>query len=219
MSIQIKGENGVVLEVEDNHLALRTHPRPIDVGTLGAYQKAMASGTIGAGLAGASPVYSFRYGGSKLCIVRKVLISAGDLVGFTAGFALFNMFAARAFSASDTGGTAATLTGNNGKLRTSMGTTEVADIRIANTGALSAGTRTKDDDPMATLSASVITTAGLPLFEKAELYRAHAGEWPLILAQNEGFVIEATVPATGTWKLGIDTAWEEVETSRWTQGA
>lgn len=218
MSIQGKGNGGTVWEVDPNFRALHVTPRPIDVGVLGSYKKAMSSGTMAAGLAGASPIFSFRYGGANLCIPRRVVISAGDLLGFTAGFALFNMFAARAFSASDTGGTAATLTGNNSKLRTSMGTTGVADFQIANTGTLSAGTRTKDSDPMGTVSASVEATAGKIIIPPTEIFRSAPGEWPFILAQNEGFVIEGTVPATGTWKLGVCVDWDEVTTASWPQG-
>jgi hypothetical protein len=35
-------------------------------------------------------------------------------------------------------------------------------------------------------------------------------EHPVLLAQNEGFVVRATVPATGTWQFGITVAWAEV---------
>jgi hypothetical protein len=36
------------------------------------------------------------------------------------------------------------------------------------------------------------------------------GEHPLILAQNEGIVIQATVPATGTWQFGVKIDWTEI---------
>jgi hypothetical protein len=35
---------------------------------------------------------------------------------------------------------------------------------------------------------------------------------PMVLAQNEGVVIRATVPATGTWGHGVTMAWSEVAT-------
>lgn len=223
MAIKLIGNAGAaanVAEVEANHRALRTQQRPIDVGTLGSYRKAMLSGTIAAGLAGDSPLFSFRYSGANLCIPRKVIVSAGDLVGFTAGFFNLSLMAARSFSASDSGGTAGAITGNNGKLRASMGTTGVGDIRMATTGALTPGTRTLDTDPIGTFSTSVITTAGLaPLPNPVDLLDRAPDEWPLILAQNEGFVIHATVPATGTWKLGVMVAWDEVTTASWAQGA
>ncbi len=191
---------------------------PVPVGgastaVLGSYCVASASGTIGAGLSSASPVYSFRYGGANLAVVRNVWITAQDITtGFTAGNATFNLFAARSFSASDTGGTAATLTGNNGKLRTSFATTAVSNIQIANTGTMSAGTRTLDAQPLATLVQALPTTIGYQIFGPYQSFfqQPNVGAQPLQLAQNEGFVVQATVPATGTWVETITTCWDEM---------
>lgn len=213
MAIQTQGLSGFIAEVETLTRALRTTLRPIDVGALGSYRKAMVSGTMAAGLAGAAPIFSFRYGAANLCLIRRVMLTAGDLVGFTAGLAAFNMFAARGFTVADTGGTAATLTGNNGKLRTSYAPTGVADFRISSTATLTAGTRTKDADPAGTIAISVTATAGQPIQPSVvELFRAQPGEQPMVLAANEGFVIEGTVPATGTWQFGVSVDWDEVLT-------
>jgi len=44
-----------------------------------------------------------------------------------------------------------------------------------------------------------------------DLFHANpGGESPLVFAQNEGFVVRATVPATGTWQFGVTVAWTEV---------
>jgi hypothetical protein len=219
MPLQIQGTTGgggVVAEVEANTRALRTALRPLDVGTLGSYRKAMVSGTMAAGLAANSPIFSFRTGVANLYLVRRVMISAGDLAAFTAGFVTFNMFVARGFSASDTGGTAGNLTGNNGKMRSAHATTGIQDFRIASTAALAAGTRAKDADPMATNVLSIAVTAGNPLLlPPNELFRSAPGEQPLILTANEGFVIEATVPATGTWDFGVSVDWDEVLTTQY----
>jgi hypothetical protein len=40
-----------------------------------------------------------------------------------------------------------------------------------------------------------------------------SGEWPLVLVQNEGFIIRATVPATGTWEFGVLLEWSEIVTT------
>jgi hypothetical protein len=42
------------------------------------------------------------------------------------------------------------------------------------------------------------------------LYQALQGEPPMIFAQNEGFIINATVPATGVWGFAITSEWDEV---------
>jgi hypothetical protein len=211
MSAQIQGFGSTIAEVESATRALRATLRPTDPGALGSYKKALNSGTMAAGLGANSPVFSFRYAGANLCLIKRVGLSLGDLAGFTAGLMDFNIFVARSFTASDSGGTPGTLTGNNGKLRTSYATTGVADIRISSTATLTAGTRTLDADPQGVLSISAIATAGQPMVPLIqELFRAFPGEQPLVLAPNEGFVIQALVPATGTWQFGVETTWDEV---------
>jgi hypothetical protein len=192
----------------------QTFRLPVTVGptaVLGSYSMGLDSGVMAAGLAGGSPVISFRYGGSNLAIVRKVTISAGGTAtAFTAGVATFDLFAARAFTASDTGGTAATLTTNNGKLRTSFATTAISDFRISSTAALAAGTRTLDATQLASVSSSVPATAGTPILVPTSILDQRTSEQPLTLATNEGFVMQATVPATGTWTLSVTVSWDEV---------
>lgn len=184
---------------------------PLYPGLLGSYSKSLTSGTMAAGLAANSPVFSFTYGGTRLAVVRAVTISATDITtGFAATNATFNIFAARSFTAADTGGTAGTLTGNNGKMRTSFATTGVTNIMIATTGTLTAGTRTLDTDPLAALTGGPTATAGTPMITAGTaIYLPTPNEYPLVLAANEGFVIQATVPATGTWVLSVTVTWDE----------
>lgn len=184
---------------------------PIAGGLLGAYSKSMTSGTIAASLAANSPVFAFRYGGTGIAVIRRVNVSiANTATAFVAGNGSLSMISARAFTASDTGGTAGTLTGNNGKLRTSLATTAVSQIMIANTGTNSAGTRTLDTDPMASIALGFTTTAGSQILGNTALYEpSQAGDYPLELANNEGFVIQATVAGTGTWVLQVRVDWEE----------
>lgn len=184
---------------------------PIAGGLLGSYSKSMQSGTIAAGLAANSPVFSLRYGGTGIAVIRRISVSvAGTATAFAAGNATLQVFNARAFTASDSGGTAGTLTGNNGKLRTSLATTGVSSIQIANTGTLTAGTRTLDSDPLAGVTLAVGTATSTQLLNNTTLYEpGQAGDYPLELATNEGFVIQANVPATGTWLLQVRVDWEE----------
>lgn len=179
----------------------------------GAYAKGLTSGVIAAGQGAGSPVFAFRYTGSYLCLVKRVIVSAANAgTGFTAGLGHLDLFAARGFTANDTGGNVATLTTNNGKLRTSHQVTAVGDIRIANTAALGAGTRTLDTDPLASLefacsatASAVMVPTGTPIFE------AKPGDHPLLCVNNEGFEIQATVTATGTWGLSVSVQYDEVE--------
>ena len=218
MPLLINGAiTGTSADVDTTRRALHVSLQPVEVGANGSYRCAQTSGTIAAGLTTASHVYAFQWAPSPntmFALVKHVRVSMGDLVGFTAGFAAFNLFVARAFSVqAATGGTAATLTTNNCKLRTSFATTAGASTYISTTAAISGQTATLDAMPISTVSNSVIATAGQPLVTNTQdLWRPQVGEMPLILANQEGFIINATVPATGTWQLGVEVAWDEVAT-------
>jgi hypothetical protein len=218
MATQIVGNvnSGTAAEVEVGTKALRSVIRPDDIGSLGAYLIDLTSGTMAAALAANSPVFSWRNGNaSNVIVIRQVQISAGDLVGFTAGIATFTMFRATSFSASDTGGTTS-LPGTGSKKKTSMASSLMtagnnSDIRISATATLTAGTRTLDALAMGTVATSVIATAGNPITPgKVTLFDGRGSAWPLVLVQNEGFVIQATVPITGTWTFDVQVDWEEL---------
>jgi hypothetical protein len=186
---------------------------PFTVGPplIGSYCMGANTGLMAAGLAGGAPVFSYRYGGANLAIVRKITAEADDVTtAFVAGAGKFDLIAARSFTASDTGGTAATLTGNNGKLRTSFATTAVSDLRISSTATLTAGTRTLDAQPLASVEFPVPTAIDAALMPTTPLLQSNVGESPLVLVQNEGFVIQATVPGTGTWSMSVRVCWDEV---------
>lgn len=212
--IIVGGSTAAKQEVEANTLAARVAARPLDVGALGSYSAGNGSGIMAAGLAGASPIFSFR--GAALagasCIVRRLQFEMGVLgTAFTAGQTLFNLFVARNFSASDTGGGALTMTTNNAKRKTAFGTATAQDIRTSTTATLSAGTRTLDAAPVSTVVVPVpATTVSTILVPNRDLLRYGPDAWPLVLAPNEGLVLQATVPATGTWCFNVNIDWDEV---------
>lgn len=214
MGIQVQGSpSGNVAEVAGNTLALRQSARPMNVGAFGSFSVGSASGVMAAGLAGASPIFTFRSAAAAgpNMLVRRVLLSAIGLgTAFAAGSALFQMLACRAFTVNDTGGGAATVTTNNGKRRTSFATTAVQDIRVSATATLTAGTRTTDATPLATLFGVCSASASVVMVPPTELIRPYDNDWPLILAPNEGFTIQATVAATGTWSFSVGVDWDEV---------
>jgi hypothetical protein len=196
----------------------------ISIGSVGSYRKALRSGTIGAGLTGGSIVYAFQWkpviaaGKAVLLVPRRIAISLGDLAGFTAGFFDIDAYFARPYTTIDaTGaGTTGTFTGNNAKMRTSYPLSNGAACVIAGTGALSGGTSTLDTDPFASASISVAATAGTPPNPTPlELYRVATGipgDAPLVFdgtTNPEGFVLKATVPATGTWQISVEVSWDE----------
>lgn len=216
---QIAGySSGNIAEVESLTKALRATLRPEDTGALGAFSVAAVSGTIGAGLAAASRVFSFRWAdSSRFALIKRVVLSVGsDATAFTGGTCVFNLFRVVSFSVGDTTGrTDCTPTGNQNKLRvTGQGTTLLTNnsICISTTAAISGGTlTTPDTNPLATNVVGIVATAGtIILTPQYPLFEQRPGEHPLLLAANEGFMIQATVPISGTWKFGVKTDWSEV---------
>lgn len=215
MALQIQGNGGTVQEVEASTRAARVVVYPSDPLTLGAYSMCMTNGTtvMTAGLAANAPIWAFRWGNANLAIIRSVVMSMSEgLAAFATGRCNFDLFVARSFTVSDSVGTAATLTGNNGKKRTSMGTTLLTDLRIANTVTLTAGTRTLDTMPIGNVQVSnkvIETNSGT---NQVLWQRDSSDEYPVVLAQNEGLIIQATVPATGTWFFSVKIEWWESAT-------
>jgi hypothetical protein len=218
--------SGNKAEVDANFNAVRITERPMDVGSGGAYRMAMASGLMtGASLTAAIPVFAFRWGSTtKTAIVSYVYgalvattdVTAAQEVGLQA-------FIARSFTASDTAGTAATLTGNSFKKRTSHATTAVTDIRIGSTASLTAGTRTLDAQPFLDSRAWDLATAAtvphnvIPI----EFDARNPGTYPIVFAQDEGFEMNLPIALTtsGTFRLFVAVEWFEVVTASLPYGA
>lgn len=222
MAIQIQGNTGIVQEVDGTTFrAARVTGRPIDHGAFGHYRLSMTTGTIAAALAANGELFQFRWtDATRLCIVQKVLISAGANVAATAaGLVNLDLAIARSWTAAGTGGTAATITGNNQKTRTNMGTTLLGEARCATTAALGAGTKTLDSQGIGNVAVGIgtgaITTSHkLQLIDKIDLLEidADTSQHPVVLAQNEGLVVKngATAwPTAMTWNLAVTVVWCE----------
>lgn len=196
---------------------------PLTPGTGGGYRVSMTSGTIAAALAANSELFQFRYvtGAARKCLVHGISVSAAMNVAATAA-ALLSLRAtvARSWTVAGSGGTRATMTGNNQKLSTQHATSEVSDIGMATTGALTAGTKTLDSQDIGGVSYGILTgaitvaTSGI-ILPQTNLLGDFAGSlaYPLILANNEGFVIRTGIigPAAMTWALTVNVAWSEVQ--------
>jgi hypothetical protein len=198
----------------------------MDVGSGGAYKMAMASGLMtGASLTADIPIFAFRWGSTtKTAIVSYIFGALVATTDVTAAAEVgLNAFMCRSFTASDTGGTAATLTGNSFKKRTSHATTAVTDIRIGSTASLTAGTRTVDAQPFLESRAWDLATAAtvphniIPITFDAR----NPGTYPIVLAQDEGFEFHLPVAltASGTFRLVVGVEWIEVVTGTLPYGA
>lgn len=221
MAIQIVGSNGDILEVESTG-AMRVTARPINYGSNGFYRVGPVSGTMAAALGANSEIFQFRWvDAGVLGLLYKVSISAGANVAATAAALLaFRLGIARSWSAAGTGGTRLTMTTNNAKLRTSMGTSLINDIGIATTAALTAGTKTLDATDIGAVAFGVgtgaLTTSVNFSFmgnRDGVLFDASSeGVHPVVFAQNEGVVIRTganAFPATMTWNYAVQVAWAE----------
>ena len=82
------------------------------------------------------------------------------------------------------------------------------EIRASTTATLTAGTRTLDTNAIGIVASSTTATAGQVILPPINLLLDLAG-YPIVLADAEGRVVRATVPATGTWSFALDMDWEE----------
>lgn len=202
--------------------ALHTIRFPVAHGAGGFYRAGANSGTMAAALGANSEIYQFRFvtGASRIALVYKVSISAGaNVAASAAALAAFRMTAARGWTVAGSGGTRLNLTGDFCQLRTSYATSEVNDIGISTTAALTAGTKTLDTTDLGTVGFGIGTgaiTTSLPLtfLPHTALFDADGeGQHPLALANQEGFVIRSganAFPAAMTWTFGVNVLWAEV---------
>ncbi len=200
--IQSGSAAGTALLVDPAHGAARVSVRPNDV--LSWISVGAASGSL-TGIAGNAGLFSFRNLSANPIIVRRVGVGFVTTTAFTAAqMVSFGLFAARAFTASDSGGTAIAFTGANGKHRTSLGTPTSLDCRIATTVALGSGTRTLDVTALG-VQAGWSGAAGTTISPALNNLMSHdTGDYPIVLAQNEGLVI-ANLTAMGAGGAGIAT--------------
>lgn len=234
MSITLKsGETADVGTVDPVAKALRTSSRPIEIGSGGSYRVALRSGTIAAQLAANGLIYSFRWGDATLlAVIHRIRAQLFANIAFTAAFNDMSLraYITRSYTASDSSGggspTAATLTGNNGKKRTSHATSKIAtngDLRILGTAVISGGSGTDDTDPflhsqvgkpnVVNVAAGTEYLAPQPIVTMEYEPDIGDGVYPHVFAQNEGFRIRngpVIWPAAGTGILVVTVDWSEV---------
>lgn len=220
MALQLQGANGTIMQVGVEHQAARAELRPIDASGLGHYHYAGFTGILPAALAANSEIFQFRWAdATRFAVIRKVKISACvTTTFFAAGVPVqVDLIRSTGWTVAGTGGTAITPAALL-KKRTSMASSLLAsgDARIATTAALGAGTKTLDTYSAAAIAAPGPITASLNgqiIPPGTILWQSEIGdgEYPLVLAQNEGLSIRSVaVPATGTWQATIDIQWAEV---------
>lgn len=220
MGIQIIGSSGSIAEVGEGaslpfHAAL--HPKSGNW-----YRYSGVTGTIGAALAANSELFQFRFvtGTKTLALIHKIELEGLSIVAVAtaAGSLGFEAVPARSWTAAGSGGTRISTAGDNLQLRTSSPVSQASDIGIATSGALTAGTKTLDANAIGGLLTSVgtaaVTSYALGNSFLGHLMSQEASESPMVVANQEGFVIRTTHagPTSMTYIARFGIEWVEVTT-------
>lgn len=196
-------------EVDALSKNLRVGLYPVNVA--GWFSVGAKSGLV-TGVAANGVLFSLRNISGQLLMIRRIGLGFVTTTAFTAAQLLdWSLFIARNFTSSDSGGTAIALTGNNAKHRTSLASPTSIDMRIATTGALTAGTRTLDANAKSQLSMwSGAQGAGITPGQD-NLFSHTPGDHPIILQQNEGLVIanNTLMGAAGVGNLYVNLEFAE----------
>jgi hypothetical protein len=227
---RIIGKDGASqLGVDSTHFAARWSGRPMHLGANGgAYSLSVKSGIMAAGLAADAEIFNMRWvHATHKMILRSIVFNAyrASATAFAAGAFTFRARAARAWSADGTGGVAVVMSTNNtNKKRTDFPLSKFSDtgIRKGDVGAITPGAKTLDTNDFGMLAgftgavAPAATVEVAPALVPPGSYlwqRNTHEEYPWLFEQNEGFVIQATVPATGTWSWNVAVDWAEIDPS------
>ena len=208
MAVIEGGTTASLAEVDTTFLAMRVTHRPPQV--IGWYSVAGSSGAL-TGAAAAAPVFSMRNTGANLLMIRSVRIGFIVTTAFTAAQGLaYGLLKANSFTVSDSGQTALYTAGANKHRNSFTNITSPPDIRISTTAAITAGTRTLETAPLVVAGGAA---SGLGAAMGITPLLSHdTGDYPLILAQNEGFIItnDILMGAIGVIRLMVNVEYAEV---------
>ena len=183
-------------------------------GWLGQYSLGLTTGVVAAATVG--EIFQFRWvDATRICAIQRVAIEVIAQAGADLLSNLqLDLIKATSWGGQGTGGTAIDMTAGTNKRRTSMPTTLVAsgDVRVATTAALGAGTKSLEANSLASLQASGSANPMLSYTRMIET-RQGDGEYPLVLASTEGFVVKAIADIATAWVASIEVDWLETAAS------
>lgn len=162
----------------------------------------------------------------KWCAIQRIRAKLITIHGPTAAQEIgIDVSVLRGFSANYSGGTALTFGAHDQQKRTGtapaagingggMQPSQMADMRIASTSALTAGTQTFDAQPIAQDSVSEAASAATVLTGRAvaEFVNQDDPGFPIVLAPNEGICVRNTIlqGAGYTGRLMVEVDWFEL---------
>ena len=202
-----------LLGVDPTLKALRSSSHPME--SLGQYTLSEFTG-LTTGIAANGEVFQVRWtDATNLMVLRYLKIRWATVTGFTAAQeCALSASKVSAWSADGSGGTTITPSVSNTTNRNSYPVSKIGSMRIATTGALTAGTKTIAANPFLTMMRKTMAAAATVQdtdFE-AEFRSSEGNVSPIILAQNEGIVVRNVIAqgAGGTARLAITMYWEEI---------
>jgi hypothetical protein len=215
---QLEGPSGAVAEVgagaaSPMHITAKADP----YGALGHYTTSHRTALVATQAANSRLFELQNAHATNLVVIHRVHVTLAQTAAHTAAIETsIDMYRCTTFTAVDTTGT---VTPVASKMRTSMGAAgaNLRGVTVAGAaGGMTGGTLTKDTAPMwqmqAWLLLAVPTGGPTVRSEYRWLPDVGDGEHPLVLVQNEGFILENRVllgAAAGS-SIHINVAWSEL---------
>lgn len=211
-------DDASVLAVDPTHEAARIGERPLHLGSRGSYSVGVESGIIPAAVGSNVELFQWRWlSQTAYCVLRTVKISACvSLTPFGAGVPVgLEMRTANQWTGQGTGGTPFAQLGDDWKKRSRLPPSGLigADIRIASTAALGAGTKV-----LSGVASRIVN--GHPALAVTDIIKPATILWErdtsdgaaFYFKHSQGFVIRVIeVPPTGTWRLAVAVEWAEMD--------
>jgi len=216
MAIIQSGANpNALMTVDPTALAARFTSYPAEL--LGSYSIGSRTGVLPASLAAAGAntcLWSFKYNGSGVCIIRRLAVYLQINVGYAQGGIRFAAYQSRgAYTQGTTNATRTNTYQQNGARRTSMPTSTV-DIYAATTTQITGDSGTFDTQPFGIFPCELVTQITVvPRNALYNLYESQSTNWyPMTLAPTEGIKIQndTAFSATGNSNLGVMVEWDEL---------
>ena len=218
MGIQIIGNGGTIIGAgEEARKGLHTITLPV---AGNSYRYSGFTGTIGAALAANSELLQLRFvsGTKSFALIRKVVFDGMGIVAVATALGQWgvHMIPARAWTVAGSGGTRIAVSADNLQMETALANSQVNDLGIATTGALTVGTKTLDANAVGQVGPWSIGTGAVTTYQLLpsgqNLLDATGGGMPLVLANQEGFVIRTSFvgPTALTYTAGFTVDWVEV---------
>lgn len=201
----------VLAQVDTAHQALRTTPRPMQAA--GYYRFASVTGLLTA-LAAGGELMQFRWPSTThLALIQQVSVRAIVATAFTAPQELgFNAAQVTGFTANGSGGSGIVPGAANLMKRTSFPQSQAADLRLATTAALGVGTKVIFGSNFWEKN-GYAGAVGAEVVNHSMDASDGSGEYPIVLAQNEGIILRngpVTMGAGGLVRVSVELAWVEV---------